>query len=74
MQSLNEGELKQNPDRWGQLKFLPDSDINIDKEAAIIILVLDVKATESIKFNNSAGNEEETLHLDSYHLFSLWLI
>ena len=31
MQSLNEGELKQNPDRWGQLKFLPDSDINIDK-------------------------------------------
>lgn len=49
-------------------------DINIDKEAAIIILVLDVKATESIKFNNSAGNEEETLHLDSYHLLSLWLI
>ena len=36
-------------------------DINIDKEAAIIILVLDVKATESIKFNNSAGNEEETV-------------
>lgn len=49
-------------------------DIKIDKEAAIIILVLDVKATESIKFNNSAGNEEETLHLDSYHVFSLWLI
>ena len=49
-------------------------DIKIDKEAATIILVLDIKATESIKFNNSAGNEEETLHLDSYHLFSLWLI
>lgn len=40
----------------------------------IVILVLDVKATESTKFNNSAVNSEETLHLDSCLLFSLWLI
>lgn len=40
----------------------------------IAILVLDVKATVSTKSENSSGNEEETLHLDSYHLFSLWLI
>lgn len=49
-------------------------DIKVDKETVIVILVLDVKATESTKFNNSAVNTEKTVHLDSCHLFSLWLI